>query len=78
VEVNNHLVEGLVNTRTSTSIMESIAIHGLGIMHLVMGLKLYKTTFGVVIQVLGRINETCKGWSDLVPRDIHGYKHRHL
>jgi hypothetical protein len=28
--------------------------------------------------VLGRINETCKGWNDLVPRDIHAYKHCHL
>lgn len=78
MEVNNHLVEGLVNTRTSTSIMAIIVVHGLGIMHLVMGLKLYKTTFGVVIQMLGRINETCKGWIDLVPRDIHDYKHCHL
>jgi hypothetical protein len=75
--INNHLVEGLVNTRTSTSIMAIIMIHGLGIMHLVMGL-FYRTTFGVVIQLLGRINETCKGWNDSVHCDIHDYKHRYL
>jgi hypothetical protein len=58
--------------------MVIIVVHGLGIMHLVTGLKSYKTTLGVVIQVLGRINETCKGWSNLMPRDIHDYKYHHL
>ncbi len=55
VEINNYVVEGLVNTGASMSIMVVAMVRELGIMHLVTGSETYKTTSGVVTQALGRI-----------------------
>jgi hypothetical protein len=57
VEIYNHLVEGLVDTRASMSVMLASVVRELGIIHLISGSKSYKTTSGVVIHVLGRISE---------------------
>jgi predicted aspartyl protease len=57
VEINNYVVEGLVDTRASMSIMAIVVVRELGIMHLVVGFETYKTAFGVVTQAMGRIDE---------------------
>ncbi len=57
VEINNYVVEKLVDTRASMSIMVVVVVRELGIMHMVIGFKTYKTTSKVVTQALGRINE---------------------
>jgi predicted aspartyl protease len=57
VEINNYVVEGLVNTRASMSIMVVAMVRKLGIMHLVTESETYKTTLGVITQALGRIDE---------------------
>jgi len=57
VEVNNYLVEGLVDTGASMSVMVAAVVRELGLMHLVSGSKTYKTTSGVVTQAFGRIDE---------------------
>jgi len=57
VEVNGYLVEGLVDTGTSMSVMAAAVVRELGLMHLVSGSETYKTASGVVTQALGRINE---------------------
>jgi hypothetical protein len=48
VEINSYVVEGLVNTGTSMSIMVAAVVRELGIIHLVAGSETYKTTLGVV------------------------------
>jgi len=57
VEINNYVVEGLMDTGTSMSIMAVVVIGKLGIMHLVTKFETYKTTSGVVTQALGRIDK---------------------
>ncbi len=57
VEINNYVVEKLVDIRASMSIMVVVVVRELGIMHMVIGFKTYKTTSKVVTQALGRINE---------------------
>jgi len=57
VEVNSYLVEGLVDTRVSMSVMAAAVVRELGLMHLVSGSETYKTASGVVTQALGRIDE---------------------
>ncbi len=52
VEINNYVVEGLVDTGTSMSVMATAVVRELGIMHLVTGSETYKTTSGVVTQLL--------------------------
>jgi hypothetical protein len=52
VEINQALIEGLVDTRASMSVMVASVVRKLGIMHLVAGHETYKTTFGIVIQAL--------------------------
>ncbi len=42
------MVEGLVNTRASMSIMVVVVVRKLGIMHLVIGSETYKHASGVV------------------------------
>jgi hypothetical protein len=54
VEINNHLVEGLLDIGASMSIMLAGVVRELSIMHLVSRLDSYKTALGVVIQALGR------------------------
>jgi hypothetical protein len=56
VEINNYLV-GLMDTIASMFVMFVGMVHELGIIHLVSKSKYYKITFGVVTQVLRRINE---------------------
>jgi hypothetical protein len=57
VEINNYIVEGLVDTGASMSVMAAAVVRELGMMHLVTGSETYKTASGVVTQALGRINE---------------------
>jgi predicted aspartyl protease len=57
VEINNYIVEGLVDTGASMSVMAAIVVRELGMMHLVTGSETYKTTSGVITQALGRIDE---------------------
>jgi len=57
VEINNYVVEGLVDTRASMSVMAAVVVRELGMMHLVEGFETYKTASGVVTQALGRIDE---------------------
>ncbi len=52
VEINNYVVEGLVDTRASMSVMVVAVIRELGMMHLVTRSEIYKTTSGVVTQAL--------------------------
>ncbi len=48
VEVNGHLVEGLVDTGASMSVMAAAVVRELGLMHLVTGSETYKTASGAV------------------------------
>jgi hypothetical protein len=57
VEINQGMIEGLVDTRASMSVMATDVVKELGIMHLVAGHEIYKTTFSIVMQALGRITE---------------------
>ncbi|CAK9193854.1 unnamed protein product [Sphagnum troendelagicum] len=57
VEVNHYLIEGLVDTRASMSIMAVSVVRELGLMHLVSGSETYKTASSAVTQALGRIEE---------------------
>jgi len=57
VEINHYLIEGLVDTGASMSIMAASVVRELGLMHLVSGSKTYKTASGAVTQALGRIEE---------------------
>jgi len=53
VEVNSYLVEGLVDTGASMSVMVAIVVRELGLMHLVSGFETYKTASGTLTQALG-------------------------
>ncbi len=57
VEVNNYIVEGLVDTGASMTVMAAAVVRELGMMHLVTRSETYKTASGVITQALGRINE---------------------
>ncbi len=57
IEINNYLVEGLVDTGVSMSVMAAAAVRELGLMHLVAGSETYKTVSGTVTQALGQIRE---------------------
>jgi len=57
MEVNSYLVEGLVDTGMSMSIMAVAIVRELGLMHLVSEFETYKTASRVVTQALGRIDE---------------------
>jgi len=57
VEINNYVVEGLVDTGVSMSVMAVAVVRELGIMHLVNGFETYKTVLEVVTQALGRIDD---------------------
>ncbi len=48
VEINNYVVEGLVDTGASKSIMVVTMVKELGTMHLVIQSETSKTTYGVV------------------------------
>jgi hypothetical protein len=57
VEVNNYIVEGLVDTGVSMTVMAAAVVRELGMMHLITGSETYKTASGVITQALGRITE---------------------
>jgi predicted aspartyl protease len=57
VEINSYLIEGLVDTGASMSVMAAVVVRELGLMHLVSGSETYKTASGAVTQALGRIKE---------------------
>ncbi len=57
VEINNYVVEGLVDTGTSMSVVATVVVRELGMMHLVTRSESYKIASGVVTQALGRIDE---------------------
>ncbi len=57
VEINSCLIEGLVDTGASMSVLAAAAVRELGLMHLVSGSETYKTASGAVTQALGRIGE---------------------
>ncbi len=57
VEINNYIVEGLVDTGASMSVMATAVVRELGMMHLVTRSETYKTASGVITQALGRIDE---------------------
>jgi len=57
VEMNGYVVEGLVDTGASMSVMAAAVVREMGMMHLVTGSKNYKTTSGVVMRARGRIDE---------------------
>ncbi len=57
VEINGYLIEGLVDTGASMSVMATAVVREMGMMHLVSGSKTYKTASGMVTQAMGRIDE---------------------
>ncbi len=57
VEINGYLIEGLVDTDASMSVMAVAVVRELGVMHLVSRSETYKTASGVVTQAMGRIDE---------------------
>jgi predicted aspartyl protease len=57
LEINNYIVEGLVDTGASMSVMAAVVVRELGMMHMVTGSETYKTASGVITQALGRIDE---------------------
>ncbi len=57
VEINNYIIEGLVDIRASMSVMAVAVVRELGMMHLITRSETYKTTLGVVMQALSRIDE---------------------
>jgi predicted aspartyl protease len=57
VEINNYIVEGLVDTGASMTVMVVAVVRELRMMHLVIGSETYKTASGVITQALGRIDE---------------------
>jgi hypothetical protein len=48
VEISNYVVEGLVDTGASMSVMAAAVVREMGMMHLVTGTETYKTTSGIV------------------------------
>jgi predicted aspartyl protease len=57
VEINRYVVEGLVDTGASMSVMVAVVVRELGMMHLIAGSETYKTALGIVTQALGQIDE---------------------
>jgi hypothetical protein len=61
VEINKYVIERLIDTGASMSVMAAIVVRKMGMMQLVVGSETYKTASGVVTQALGRINEVLVG-----------------
>jgi len=57
VEINNGVVEGLVDIGASMSVMATNVVRELGIMHLVSGHEIYKTTSRIITTTLGRLDD---------------------
>ncbi len=61
VEINRYVIEGLVDTGASMSVMATAVVREMGMMHLVAGSETYKIALGVVTQAFGRIDEVSVG-----------------
>ncbi len=57
VEISNCVVEGLVDTGASMSVLVTTVVRELGMMHLVTGNESYKTASGMITRALGRVDE---------------------
>ncbi len=57
MEISNCVLEGLVDTGASMSVLAVDVVRELGIMHLVTGNESYKTASGVIIRALGWVDE---------------------
>jgi hypothetical protein len=57
VEIDRYIIEGLVDTGASMSVIAAAVVKEMGMMHLVVGSESYKTASGVITQALGRIDE---------------------
>ncbi len=57
VEISNYIVEGLIDTGASMSVLDVAIVRELGMMHLVTGNESYKTASGVITRALGRVDE---------------------
>jgi hypothetical protein len=55
VEINNHIMEGLVGMGASMFILVAIVVKELRIMHLVTRLESYETISKVATQAMGKI-----------------------
>jgi hypothetical protein len=55
VGINNFIVEGLVDIGTLMAVLAITVVRELRIMHLVFIIESYKTTSGVMMQTMGRI-----------------------
>jgi predicted aspartyl protease len=61
MEINIYVIEGLVDTGASMSVMAVAVVREMGMMHLVAGSETYKTASGVITQALGQIDEVPVG-----------------
>ncbi len=57
VEVSNCVVEGLIDTGASMSVLAATVVRKLGMMHLVTGNESYKTGSRVITRALGQVDE---------------------
>jgi predicted aspartyl protease len=57
VDISDCIIEGLVDTGASMSVLAPAVVRELGIMHLVTWNESYKTTSGIVTQALGWVDE---------------------
>jgi predicted aspartyl protease len=57
VEISDCVIERLVDTGASMSVLAAAAVRELGIMHLVTGNESYKTASEVVTRAMGRVDE---------------------
>jgi hypothetical protein len=57
VEINQALIESLVNTRVSMSVMATSVVRELGIMHLMASHETYMTTSSIMTCALGGIKK---------------------
>jgi hypothetical protein len=68
VEISNCVVEGLVDTGASMSVLVAAVVRELGMMHLVTGNESYKTALGMMHLVTG--NESYKTASGMITRAL--------
>ncbi|CAM6024827.1 unnamed protein product [Sphagnum balticum] len=57
IEISDCIIEGLVDTGASMSVLAAAVVRELGMMHLVTGNESYKTASGVITRALGRVEE---------------------
>jgi predicted aspartyl protease len=56
VEISDCIIEGLLDTRASMSMLATAVVRELGMMHLVTGNESYKTASGAITQALGLVD----------------------